>query len=249
MGGDRTTIGDRMKRQYEVRTQTALPRRTYTLVRLDGKAFHTYTRGLVRPFDVDLSFDMQVAAAKLCEQAMGAQFAYVQSDEISVLLTDFASNQTEAWFDGNVQKIVSVSASIVTARFNQMRGPVPDGKQPAYFDARVFTIPDPTEVENYFIWRQQDCIRNSVAALAQAHFSHKELQGKSGSQMQDMLHEIGINWAYENANFKNGVLVYRRHYVANRGALPVPRSMWTSRPAPVFTQERWALERMIPAYE
>jgi len=175
------SLGDRMKVNYESRTKTLLPRRTYSIIRIDGKAFHTYTRGLERPFDKQLVEDMNATAICLCSEIQGAKFAFVQSDEISILLTDFDKLTTSAWFDGSIQKIVSVSASIATAVFNQIRA----GKQ-AMFDSRVFTIPSRTEVENYFIWRQQDATRNSISSVAQSLYSHRELNTKSVSVMQDM---------------------------------------------------------------
>ena len=234
---DKTSLGDRMKGQYENRTRTYLPRRTYTIIRLDGKAFHTYTRGCEKPYDVGLSETMQRSAEFLCTEAQGAVLGYVQSDEISVLLTDFASTQTDAWFDGNVQKVVSVAASIVTATFNHMRP-----ERTAFFDARTFTIPDPTEVVNYFIWRQKDCVRNSISSLAQAHFSHAQLHGKNCDAMQEMLwQEKGINWSESNPTFKNGALLVR-------GSFPGGRTHWTSGPAPIFTQDRDSLVHRIPVY-
>src|SRR6185503_13990478 len=104
------SLGDRMKRQYEDRTRVMLPRRTYTIIRVDGKAFHTFTRHCEKPNDKALAHALDGAARRLCEEAQGAQLAYLQSDEISVLLTDFMLPTTDAWFDGNLQKIVSVSA-------------------------------------------------------------------------------------------------------------------------------------------
>jgi tRNA(His) 5'-end guanylyltransferase len=170
-------LGTRMKEHYEFRARTYLPRRTHSVIRIDGKTFHSYTRGLQRPFDQQLMDDMSATAKFLCEQIDGAALAYTQSDEISLLLTDFANAKTQAWFDGNVQKMVSVSASLATARFNQLRA----GKL-AFFDSRVFTIPDPVEVRNYCVWRQQDCTRNSISMAAQANFSHKQLHGKNSGE-------------------------------------------------------------------
>jgi len=115
------SLGDRMKGHYENRTRYLLPRRTYTVIRVDGKAFHAYTKGCDRPYDSMLSEDMDFTAVALCRQIEGAAIAYVQSDEISLLLTDFADNQTQAWFDGNLQKLVSLSAAIATAHFNSFR--------------------------------------------------------------------------------------------------------------------------------
>jgi tRNA(His) guanylyltransferase len=200
------SLGDRMKDQYERRAQTHLPRRTYTIIRLDGKAFRSYTRGLQRPYDKQLMDDMAETTRYLCQEVQGCRFGYTQSDEITLLLTDFATNKTEAWFDGNVQKIVSVSASLATAKFNELR----PGKL-ALFDSRVFTIPDPVEVVNQFLWRQKDATRNSITMLAECHFSAKQLHGVSSDQRQEMLfREKGINWAHEDERFKNGTVVFQR---------------------------------------
>lgn len=228
------SLGDRMKGQYENRTRFSLPRRTYTIIRCDGKAFHTFTRHCQKPYDMNLVLAMDAAMLALVREAQGVAFAYVQSDEISVLLTDFAINTTEAWFDGNVQKIVSVAASVATAAFNAAYA----GSQTAsaHFDARVFTIPDRVEVENYFIWRQQDATRNSISGLAQAHFSQKQLHGVNNAGMQDLLMlEKGINWNDRPAEEKRG-----RCAVYNEQAWLVDREI------PVFTQERDYLSSRIP---
>jgi tRNA(His) guanylyltransferase len=217
----RDSLGDRMKRNYEERTRTKLPRRTHTIIRLDGKAFHTYTRGRPKPWDANLHANMGSAALELCRQAQGTVLGYVQSDEISLLLTDFATNTTDAWFDGSVQKIASVSASIVTARFN--RAEYVGGFGPAYFDSRVFTIPDPVEVHNYFVWRQKDAIRNSVQAAAQAHFSPRQLDGQKVPDMLAMLEGIKEPWEAMPADFKRGTVMYRN------------AMGWVARPAPAFT--------------
>ena len=112
MGNKKDSLGDRMKEFYENRTRNFLPRRTYTIIRVDGKAFHSYTRGLIRPFDEKLVNDMDETACYMCKNIQGAKFAFVQSDEISILLTDFEGLTTDAWFDGNIQKMASVSASL-----------------------------------------------------------------------------------------------------------------------------------------
>src|ERR1700733_5003490 len=108
-------LGARMKANYEDRTRYYLPRRTYTIIRIDGKAFSTYTKKMDRPFDLGFVRAMQETTKELCSKIPGTAFGYTQSDEISLLLTDFTTETTEAWFNGNIQKIVSVSASIVTA--------------------------------------------------------------------------------------------------------------------------------------
>lgn len=261
------TLGDRMKGQYEDRTRFMLPRRTYTILRLDGKAFHTYTRGLKKPFDNDLFEDMDAAIVQLLPEIQGAVLAYTQSDEISVLVTDFAKPSTSAWFDGNLQKMVSVASSIMTAEFNQLRRMRHFETQPsfanfslAFFDCRAFTIPDRIEVMNYFRWRQQDCVRNSVSMVAQANFSHNELHGKGQSDMHEMLHQKGVNWATDFTDGeKNGRVIVKETYTenvsvpdkANFKVVPqlVERNRWVSKGAWVFSQDEGKLLSMIPAYE
>ena len=282
---DRDPLGMRMKENYEHRTRSFVPRRTYTLIRLDGKAFHTYTKGLNKPFDHGLIEDMNAAVMALLGEIQGAVFAYTQSDEISVLLTDFDTPQTCAWFDGNIQKIASVSASIMTAEFNRLRlnrnrnnwnsnkeeSEFPGTETLAYFDSRVFTIPDRTEVMNYFRWRQQDCIRNSVSMVAQSNFSHKQLHGKSQRDMHDMLHNKGVNWTTDFTDGeKNGRIIVKetetqcvalpkteqqqlRDEQGGIASTPntfyVPRSKWAVRGAWVFTKDEGKLLSMIPKYE
>jgi tRNA(His) 5'-end guanylyltransferase len=202
MTESRDGIGDRMKKQYEDRTRFALPRRTYTILRADGQAFHTLTRDCIKPRDPTVVRAMIKAAYALTSEAQGAAFCYFQSDEISVLLTDFERTSTEAWFDGNLQKLVSISASIISTSFNLS---TPNVAGVARFDCRAFTIPDSVEVENYFIWRQQDATRNSIHALASTLFSHKELIGKNTDEMQEMLWQgHGVNWSELPADQKRG---------------------------------------------
>lgn len=252
------SLGDRMKHQYENRTRLTLPRRTYTVIRIDGKAFHTYTRHLARPFDAPFMADMDATAAALCTEIQGAACAFVQSDEISVIVTDFGTITTDAWFDGNVQKIVSLAASIATAAFNRRVWDVDNrrvGSAPtlatAHFDARVFTIPDRIEVTNYLVWRQQDATRNSVQMAAQAHYSHRELHGCNQSVMQDMLHAKGVNWNDYPVGFKRGRMIVREAYGDADGGpcgLSVLRHRWVVQEPPIFTQDRGYLAGLIPAH-
>lgn len=237
------SLGARMKENYEFRARTYLPRRTHTILRLDGKAFHSYTRGLDRPFDQQLMDDMTSTALFLCQEIQGCRLAYTQSDEISLILTDFETNQTQAWFDGNVQKMVSVSAGLATVKFNELR----PGKL-AVFDSRVFTIPDPVEVHNYVVWRQVDATRNSVSMAAQDCFSHGELHGKSSGEMQEMLWSLhGVNWDAYDPRFKRGTAVWPETVVGpvvytdrrtgvEVTASAVERRVWRSGAAPVFTR-------------
>jgi tRNA(His) guanylyltransferase len=236
-------LGDRMKKLYEKPTRITLPGRTYTLIRVDGKAFHTYTKGLQRPFDLDLIADMDNTAAYLCANIQGAKFAFVQSDEISILLTDFESLTTQSWFEGNLQKMCSISASYATAIFNQLR--VSRGiEKLAHFDSRVFQIAAKVEVENYMIWRQQDTVRNSIASVAQNLYSPKELNGKGGNEQQEMIFQKGINWNDYAPELKRGRLIVKEQYQKGEAL----RTRWISIPAPIFTQDRDSLSQLIPNY-
>jgi tRNA(His) 5'-end guanylyltransferase len=242
----RDELGNRMKEQYEDRTRQFLPRRTYTIIRVDGRAFHTYTRHCKRPFDSDLMDDMDGTAIHLCENVSGARFAFVQSDEISLLLTDFENNSTEAWFNGNVQKMTSVSASLATAQFNQFRlerQPIEElfTKAPAYFDSRVFTIPDPIEVCNYFIWRQKDATRNSVQMVARSLYSHKELMHKNSNELQEMIFQKGQNWNDYSVGCKRGRVIKK--------TWDGERSNWIVVEPPEFTKDWDFLTELIPTHE
>lgn len=203
---DKTSLGDRMKR-YEATTKSSLLPRTPTIIRVDGKAFHTWTKQLrgidgslkLGPYSGMMHFAMASAMYYAAKEMQNCQMAYTQSDEISFLLNDWKTLETQQWFGGNIQKIASVTAGMVTAEFirglmvktsallnNTADFPV--------FDARVFQLPK-EEVANYFIWRQQDATRNSINMLGQYHFSHKALHGRSTSMVQDMLMlDKGVNW-------------------------------------------------------
>ena len=228
---DKTTIGDRMKNNYENITRYYLTRRIPVIIRIDGKAFHTFTRGFKKPFDDIFVKTMQETMKYLCENIQGCVLGYTQSDEISLVLTDYAELTTDAWFGNNLQKMCSVSASMATMAFtkyfvknvkecermalignvvlfeddekyiNVLKKAIEKG---AMFDSRVFTIPK-EEVCNYLIWRQQDATRNSIQSVGQANFSQKELHGKSCNNIQDMLMlQKSINWNDYSTTLKRG---------------------------------------------
>ena len=198
-------LGDRMKNNYENRAKTQLLRRTPVIIRLDGKAFHTFTRGFKKPFDDIIIEAMQQTMLALCKNIQGCVLGYTQSDEITLVLTDYNKLETAAWFDYDVQKVCSVSASIATLEFNKSYTQIlqrkniltPDFRalvRGALFDSRCFNIPK-EEVVNCILWRQQDAIRNSINSVGQANFLHKELQGLSTKQVLDkLLKEKNINW-------------------------------------------------------
>jgi len=259
-------LGKRMKENYEHRARSFLPRRTYTIIRLDGKAFHSFTKGFERPYDKDLMSMMDTTAQYLCKNIQGCKFAYVQSDEISLLLTDFEKIGTDAWFDGNVQKMVSISASMATMEFNRNIYLNPDDKfydkrgtlKTAMFDSRVFTIPELSEVINYFIWRQKDATRNSISMSAQSLYSHKELNGKSSDEKQEMIFQKGKNWNDYPVGFKRGRAIKKVTYRMKIGEVRkelhdffdakdgmVTRTRWDVIDSPIFTQDRAFIEYLV----
>lgn len=204
---DRLDLGNRMK-IYEAVSRNYLIRRMPVIIRIDGKAFHTFCRGLKKPYDLRLVDAMINTAYDLCSSIQGCKFAYTQSDEISLLLIDYDTLQTDAWFSDNVQKMVSIAASMTTCIFNK-KFEHAKGQQ-AMFDARAFNLAK-EEVCNYFIWRQGDCVRNSISSLAQSEFSHKRLQGLNCSQMQELLwQEKNINWNGCPTWQKRGFAVHKK---------------------------------------
>ena len=226
-------LGRRIKRDYEDALRLFLPRRTYIVVRIDGRGFHTFTRELERPYSRALADALDQAALVLCQEMIGCRFGYGQSDEYSFLLTDFETADAPLWFDGNVQKIVSVAASLFTGAFNRCFC----AQSPAAFDARVMVIAQRSEVEQYFLWRQLDAAANSLNMLVSAHYSHDELLGKSHAEKHDLLHARGVNWAKQPADFKRG-RVARRDPATQRWA--------TDRDAPIFSRDSAYLQALIP---
>ena len=225
------SLGDRMKR-YEASSKILLSRRSYVIIRIDGCHFHTYTKGFQKPFDETIIDAMQTSTQYVCENAQGCKLGYFQSDEASFLLTDFDDLTTDAWYDNQLQKLVSVAASMFTAVFNFRIEPK-EGKF-ATFDARAFVLPDHVEVMNYFLWRIKDAERNSLAGLCQANYSHKDLMGKNAAQQQELLFQKGINW--------NDVDEYRK-----RGTLITPALLgWDRAPAPRDKEE---ILKLIPTKE
>jgi len=239
------SLGDRMK-DYEKRTRYSLPRRGYTLIRLDGKAFHTYTKGFDRPFDDGLIDAMNETAQYLCSNIQGCCLGYVQSDEITLVLTDFAKANSDAWFQGNIQKIASISASMTTAKFNSVRYQKSGDFRLASFDSRVWFLADPFEVENTLIWRQKDATRNSIQLVAQSLYSHKELHNKNTSQLQEMIFQKGINWNDYDAGKKRGRVIKKVYYEHESEYGTATRSRWDLIDPPIFTQERSFLRDLIP---
>lgn len=231
------SLGDRMK-GYEEATRAVLPRRLPIIIRVDGKAFHTYTRGCERPFDPNLQEVMNKTAMALCKEIQGVQLAYVQSDEISLLVHNYKTFTTQPWFGNQIQKMVSVAAGVASAIFTSHSPMIFKETKHAVFDARVFVVP-PDDVCNYFIWRQQDTIRNSVQMLARSVFSHKECDSMSVVQLKEMLQARGRDWSAESqANRFGRIAVYQ----CVMGQLE-PR--WHVKPAPIFMENRDAVNQHL----
>lgn len=245
---DKTSLGDRMK-EYESIPALQLMRRTPVIIRLDGKAFHSFTRGMNKPFDDELIMCMYLTTQFLVQNIEGCDFGYTQSDEISLLLTDYKRIETQPWFDYKVQKMVSVAASMCTMAFNEnfhghfaRTGRKDFLDRTAYFDARAFNIPR-DEVVNYFIWRQKDWTRNSVQMLGRAHFSQKQLHGKSCDEIQELLfQEKGINWNDSKTYHKRGTCIHKIK-VLNDG---VERTGYKiDLEIPIFTQDREYIQKWV----
>ena len=241
----RDELGNRMKRNYENVSKTYLTRRMPVIVRLDGKAFHSFTRNFEKPFDDTLSNAMQRTMEYLCKNVEGCVFGYTQSDEISLLLVDYKNLNTDAWFNYAVQKCVSVVSSMATMAFNKFFSENVDMfcenhtvsefnptegfvmhfdtieneemygnynaslAKGALFDARIFNIPK-EEVVNYFVWRQNDCIRNAINSIGQKYYSSNELSHKSTEDIKNMLSENGIMVDSYYEKYRNG-LIYMKN--------------------------------------
>lgn len=265
-------IGDRMK-QYENCYRLYLPHKMPVIIRCDMRAGHTFTKGFARPYDKLFASCMWETARKLCENVEGVRFSFVQSDEITLILADWENIKTEPWFGNNLQKIVSISASMATLYFNntfrklitpefdyieqndelrkiQMAHLEALDRRVATFDSRVFLVPR-EEIFNVLYWRQLDCKRNSIQLLGQANFSHSQLQNKNSDEIQEMLfQEKGINWAKEPEWFKNGVAIYKKptkveYYNEFDGSSGIVyRNKWyIDLETPVFTKDRKYIEK------
>lgn len=254
-------LGDRMK-SYENITRTYLPGRMPIIIRIDGKAFHTFTKGFKKPFDDILMRAMEETAAVLCRDIEGVKVAYTQSDEISLLITNNDTWETQPWFGNNLQKMASVAASIATLAFNRafwhevnmlnndylntegterLNVYCRAVEKGATFDARVFVLPA-DEVCNAFIWRQQDAIRNSIQSVGQANFSHKELMNKSCEDIKQMLVEKNIKWESYPLACQRGVCIVKKP-VKVKAQIDMKAGTYME-----MTRNRWTVDDNIPLF-
>ena len=241
MSNNNDSLGDRMK-GYENVTRVSLIKRMPVIIRLDGRAFHTFTRRLKyydetlneTPFSVLMHRVMINTMAHVMSNTQNAVFGYTQSDEISILLRDWDTHETQQWFNGTLQKICSISAALASTAFSyhfmDQTGELLSLDNFVEFDSRVFNLPK-EEVCNYFIWRQQDTTRNSVQMLGRFYFSQKQLHGKNNSQIQDMLMlEKGVNWNNLDTWMKRGSCIF---------------NLTEDNQIPIFSQDRQYIEKFL----
>jgi len=258
------SFSDRMK-EYESCYSIKVPNRSYMIVRLDGVGFSKYTKQFEKPFDDILSNVMDATAIEL-SKAFNPKFAYTQSDEISLVFTTLDNIDAEMIYDGKIQKIASIFAGKATAVFNKKMlqmlttlkyredeiiekiKTVDFNELDAFFDARVFVIPDLTEVYNYFTWRQQDCTRNSISMAAHALLKGN-MTGVNGKEKQERLfQEAGVNWNDYKTKYKRGTVIKKYDYTIDveGSELPANRSKWIpDYETPIFTQDKEYLQALI----
>lgn len=249
-------LGERMK-VYECVSKNFLTRKTPAIIRLDGKSFHTFTKGMIKPFDFILLETMQQTMKYLCKNIQGCVLGYTQSDEITLVLIDYQNIDSSAWFEYNVQKMVSISASMATLFFNNIFSSIVSDitdkgicdtscylneygncKQ-GIFDSRVFNLPK-EEVVNCLIWRQQDATRNSIQAVGQSKFSHKELNRKSCNEIQDMLMlNYNINWNNFSTYQKRGSCAIKvEKSIETENGIVIRKKWIIDNEIPIFTQDK-----------
>lgn len=243
------TLSDRMK-EYERAYDIQMTRRIPIIIRLDGRAFHSWTRrvGCKKPFDDGLMELMANTTKYLCENISGCIFGYTQSDEISLLVVNNQNNNSQAWFENRIQKMVSISSSLATYFFNN-NSPF-ERDVPAFFDSRVFILPK-FEIKNYFLWRQRDAEKNSISSLAQSLYSHRELQHKNSSDKQEMCFQKGINWNNLYTPKKRGYAIYKTPFIIqNKDGEEITRNKFIiDENIPIFSDSECDLFVKIFEYE
>lgn len=258
-------LGMRMK-DYETIPKARLMRRTPVAIRIDGKAFHTFTRGFNKPFDHILGTAMQETMRYLCQNIQGCVLGYTQSDEITLILVDYKRLNSSAWFDYEVQKMCSVAASMATMAFNKAfdqlvvdegvcwrTGLTPQDveiqqKHQEYMRALIAAQSKGAmfdarcfnipkeEVTNLIYWRELDATRNSIQMVGQANFSHKALQGKSCIQIKKMLSDIGIEWDDYPISYQRGSCCIKTHV---QDVAP---------DGVEYTRSEWIIDKNIPLF-
>lgn len=248
------SLSDRIKK-YENTFNYKYPIRLPLIIRLDGVHFHSNVKKwkCEKPFDETLIESMIFTAKTLCENIAGAQIAYVQSDEITILIRDDMSIYSQPWFDKKINKIYSVSSSIASNAFNynffnsHALGVSVNLNEMAQFDCRGFVVPE-YEINNVFIWRQQDCTRNSIQMLGRSKFSHKQLDKKSCNEIQDMLMtQKNINWNNLPTHLKRGTCIIKEETY-----IDVPKRDHNNKIIPNHfdksKRKKWIVDKEIPIF-
>lgn len=202
-------LGERCK-GLESRFDPILPKSGYIIARLDGRAFHTWARGLEKPFDNGLIELMRFTASKLVEETH-ALLAYIQSDEITLVYRN-GKQDSQAFFGGRVNKLNSVLASMATGFFNSKRDELVPQKagRLAFFDCRVFHAETAVyDLYDVILWRWKDATKNAISSIAQSVFSHKQLQGVSTTERVEMLKNVGVELSDFHLYQLHGVFVQR----------------------------------------
>jgi tRNA(His) guanylyltransferase len=204
-------LGDRLKQYEAVTTNRTVFRGQPFAIRLDGRAFHTFARGLHRPYDKRLS-DLMVGTTIALVKEFGALVGYTQSDEITLGFYTPSGSMSEYPFGGRLQKLESLAAASCTLHFNAelaLFGLGDKTNQRPLFDARAFAVPNLQELYHVFLWRQQDATKNAISMAAQAYYPHAALLGKSGDEKQEMLFKVGTNFNDYPFFFKRGTFVQK----------------------------------------
>lgn len=225
-----TTLGDRMK-EYESKSEKegCLDMHAPVVIRLDGCAFHTWVKKAhcVKPFDHRMIDAMQFTALDICKGIQSAIIGYVQSDEISIVLRNDQSEKSEPWFGNRIQKLCSITASMAGCFFNRYAKEFLGEECPdAFFDSRVMFMPSKEEAFNCLLWRQNDCIRNSISGLAQVYFSPKQLLNKNTDEQKQMLLEKGIDWNAIETRKKYGAVIHKQSITSEYNGTPFVRKMF-----------------------
>lgn len=208
------SLGDRCKYYEQAEVDRRAIRGLPLLARLDGRAFHSFTRGLNRPYDTGMSSAMIETTRYLVEKTV-ASVGYTQSDEITLTWFIPSGAASEYMFDGRFQKLTSVLAGMASARFNKLLQEYIPSKvsQTPHFDCRVWQVPTLEDVADVFIWREEDATKNSITMAASTYYSHAQLMGKHSGMKQEMLHQKGVNWNDYPAFFKRGTYLQRRSHM------------------------------------
>ena len=246
MSDKNDVLGNRMKGYENGTCGIRLLPKIPVIARLDGKGFSKFTKGLKRPYDERLS-NLMVETTKYLVKETNANCGYHQSDEITLVWYS-DSYESKIYFDGRLFKMISDLAAMASVFFNR--------ELPKYlpekahlmprFDCRVFNVPTTHEAANCFLWRELDATKNSISMAAQHYYSHKELNGKNGSEKQEMLFQKGVNWNDYPSFFKRGTYIQRKRILTKftteeLSKLPPKHK---ARQNPDLMIERWIIDKL-----